>query len=53
MAHRIQHGLAQDAELPAIRARVGVLVYPRDGRTVEELVGRADRLLYDMKAAKA
>lgn len=50
VAHRIRNRLAQDPEGPPITASIGVAVYPRDGKTVEELVGRADRLLYEMKA---
>ncbi len=50
VAHRIRNRLAQDPEGPPITASIGVAVYPRDGKTVEELVGRADRLLYRMKA---
>jgi diguanylate cyclase (GGDEF)-like protein len=50
VATRIRERLAQDAGDPPITASVGVAVFPRDGTTVEELVGRADRLLYEMKA---
>jgi|SRR3990170_33122 len=50
VANRIRDRLAQDAEEPRITVSVGVAVYPRDGTTVEELVDRADRLLYEMKA---
>src|SRR5574341_1068196 len=50
VANRVRDRLAQDAEEPRVTASAGVAVYPRDGTTVEELVGRADRLLYDMKA---
>lgn len=51
VARRIRDRLAQDSEEPPITASMGVAVYPRDGKTVEDLVGRADRLLYEMKAA--
>ncbi len=50
VAHRIRDRLAAEREDPAITVSIGVAVYPRDGRTVEELVGWADRLLYQMKA---
>jgi diguanylate cyclase (GGDEF)-like protein len=53
VAHRIRDRLARDMETPPITASMGVAVYPRDGGTVEELVGRADRLLYEMKATNA
>jgi diguanylate cyclase (GGDEF)-like protein len=50
VANRIRERLAQDAEEPRITVSAGVAVYPRDGSTVEALVGRADRILYEMKA---
>ncbi len=53
VAHRIRDRLARDAEEPRITVSIGVAVYPRDGTSVEELVGRADQLLYQMKAQNA
>jgi diguanylate cyclase (GGDEF)-like protein len=53
VARRIRDRLALDPEEPAITASMGVAVYPWDGKTVEDLVGRADRLLYQMKATNA
>ncbi len=50
VAHRVRDRLARDTEEPRITASMGVAVYPRDGTTVEELVGWADQLLYQMKA---
>lgn len=50
VAHRIRDRLARDTEAPRVTVSAGVAVYPRDGTTVEALVGRADRLLYEMKA---
>lgn len=49
---RVIERLAQDPELPAIRASMGVAVYPRDGDTAEALLGTADRALYAMKRAR-
>jgi diguanylate cyclase (GGDEF)-like protein len=53
VADRIRERLAADGEEPRVTASVGVAVYPRDGTTVEALVGRADRLLYQMKSTNA
>lgn len=50
VANRIRDRLAQDVEEPRITVSQGVAVYPRDGTTVEALVGWADRILYEMKA---
>ena len=41
--------LAADAEHPALAASVGVAVFPRDGDSVERIIGTADRALYAMK----
>jgi diguanylate cyclase (GGDEF)-like protein len=45
----IEH-LAADGEKPAVSVSVGFAVYPRDGDTIETLLGAADRALYDAKA---
>jgi diguanylate cyclase (GGDEF)-like protein len=42
--------LAADGEKPAVSVSVGFAVYPRDGDTIETLLGAADRALYDAKA---
>src|SRR5260221_2707285 len=42
--------LAADGEKPAVSVSVGSAVYPRDGDTIETLLGAADRALYDAKA---
>jgi diguanylate cyclase (GGDEF)-like protein len=49
VAARICERLANDGEEPRITVSVGVSVYPRDGETVEKLLGAADRALYGMK----
>lgn len=49
VAGRIGQRLARDSEKPAITVSVGVAVYPRDGTTVEVLLGAADRALYEVK----
>lgn len=46
---RIGERLAQDREEPAISASIGAAVYPRDGITIEKLLGAADAALYRMK----
>jgi diguanylate cyclase (GGDEF)-like protein len=49
LAARIAERLGRDEEQPPISASMGVAVYPRDGETVEALIGRADNLLYEAK----
>jgi len=49
VAARICERLANDGQEPQITVSVGVAVYPRDGETVEKLLGAADRALYAMK----
>ncbi len=51
LAHRVRERLAQDDEQPPISVSLGAAVYPRDGKTVEGLLGVADRILYEMKAS--
>ena len=48
-AARICEQLEQDGQEPSISASVGVAVYPDDGTTIEQLLGAADRALYQMK----
>jgi len=48
-AQRICESLANDGQMPAVTASVGVSVYPSDGTTIEKLLGAADRKLYGMK----
>jgi diguanylate cyclase (GGDEF)-like protein len=50
LATRISMRLAADGEQPPLSVSVGVSEYPRDGRSVESLIGRADHLLYEEKA---
>lgn len=49
VAHRVREKLASDLEIPQITVSAGVAVYPRDGDTLEKLLGSADRALYRMK----
>ncbi len=50
VAQRGVEHLAADGEKPAVSVSVGSAVYPRDGDTIETLLGAADRALYDAKA---
>ena len=52
VAQRISDELAVDMEPPAVSLSVGAAEYPRDGLTIEGLLGVADRALYDMKAGR-
>jgi diguanylate cyclase (GGDEF)-like protein len=48
-AIRICEQLEHDREQPAISVSVGLAVYPKDGTSIEKLLGTADRALYRMK----
>ena len=50
VAQRAIEHLAADGEKPAVSVSVGFAVYPRDGSTIETLLGAADHALYDAKA---
>jgi diguanylate cyclase (GGDEF)-like protein len=50
VVRRVRERLAADKERPPVSASIGIAVYPRDGATVEALVGRADQILYERKA---
>lgn len=49
VAHRIRDRVALDAEEPRISVSVGTAVYPSDGESRDDLLGAADRALYEMK----
>jgi diguanylate cyclase (GGDEF)-like protein len=53
MARRVEARLAQESEEPRLTVSLGVSVYPRDGETAEALLGRADLVLYEMKARQS
>jgi GGDEF domain-containing protein len=44
--------LGEDTTTPTLSTSVGVALYPRDGDTIETLIGTADRALYGMKQAR-
>lgn len=52
VAHRTCANLTADDEQPPLSASVGVAVFPRDGDSVERLIGTADRALYAMKQSR-
>jgi diguanylate cyclase (GGDEF)-like protein len=50
VAQRAIEHLAADGEKPPVSVSVGFAVYPRDGDTIETLLGAADHALYEAKA---
>lgn len=48
-AMRICDLLQNDGEEPRLAISMGQAVYPMDGSTIEQLLGAADKALYDMK----
>jgi len=53
VASRVRHDLACDGEQPPLSVSVGLAAYPQDGTTPEDLLRRADRLLYAAKPRAA
>jgi diguanylate cyclase (GGDEF)-like protein len=49
VAARICDQLATDGQRPPITVSVGLAVYPKNGTSIEKLLGAADRALYRMK----
>ena len=49
VAERISERLRNDAEEPSISVSTGTAIYPQDGKTIDELFGVADRILYAAK----
>ena len=49
VAERISEQLKNDDEEPSISVSTGTVIYPQDGRTIDELFGAADRTLYAEK----
>jgi diguanylate cyclase (GGDEF)-like protein len=48
-AARICERLANDGQQPPVTVSAGLAVYPTNGKTIEKLLGAADRALYRMK----
>jgi diguanylate cyclase (GGDEF)-like protein len=49
VADRISERLRTDGDEPPVSVSIGIAVYPKDGRTIDELLGAADRALYREK----
>jgi diguanylate cyclase (GGDEF)-like protein len=49
VAQRISERIRDDREEPPISVSTGTAIFPRDGRTIDELLGAADRALYGDK----
>ena len=52
VARRVCANLANDGKHPQLSVSVGVSIYPKDGETVETLLGAADSALYLVKMSK-
>ena len=50
VGRRICDSLANDGREPELSVSIGIAVYPKDGETIDTLVGAADTALYAMKA---
>ncbi len=46
---RVYERLSSDGQQPQVSFSVGIAVYPQDGETLEKLLSRADRALYETK----
>jgi diguanylate cyclase (GGDEF)-like protein/PAS domain S-box-containing protein len=53
VASRIHELIAQDSEQPALSVSIGAAIYPSDGKTIQDLLHKADRELYGMKSRDA
>jgi diguanylate cyclase (GGDEF)-like protein len=49
--HAVQAPVLIDGQRAQVGASIGIALYPEHGRTVEELLRRADAAMYDVKAA--
>jgi diguanylate cyclase (GGDEF)-like protein/PAS domain S-box-containing protein len=49
VAQRVCDSLATDGREPKLSVSVGVAIYPKDGESVDSLLGAADAALYEMK----
>jgi diguanylate cyclase (GGDEF)-like protein/PAS domain S-box-containing protein len=52
VAHHVCERLASDGREPKVSVSIGIAIYPRDGETIDALLGAADSALYSMKARK-
>ena len=53
VASRIHELVAEESEQPALSLSIGAAIYPSDGKTIQELLQKADRELYGMKSRDA
>jgi diguanylate cyclase (GGDEF)-like protein/PAS domain S-box-containing protein len=53
VASRIYELIAEESEQPALSVSIGAAVYPSDGKTIQDLLQKADRELYGMKRRDA
>ena len=51
VADRIADRLRTDGDEPPVTVSTGIAVYPHDGKTIAELLGAADQVLYRKKAS--
>jgi diguanylate cyclase (GGDEF)-like protein len=51
VANRIAERLSTDGDEPLITVSTGTAVYPHDGKTIADLLGAADRVLYRKKGS--
>jgi len=51
VADRIAERLRTDGDEPLVTVSTGIAVYPHDGKTIAELLGAADQVLYRKKAS--
>ena len=50
---RIHELIAEESEQPALSVSIGAAIYPSDGKTIQDLLQKADRELYGMKSRDA
>jgi GGDEF domain-containing protein len=50
VARRICDRFANDGAEPKLSVSIGIAIYPKDGKTIDALLGAADAALYLMKA---
>jgi diguanylate cyclase (GGDEF)-like protein len=53
VASRIHELIAQTTEQPTLSVSIGAAIYPSDGKTIQDLLQKADRELYGMKSRGA
>jgi diguanylate cyclase (GGDEF)-like protein len=51
VAQRLSERLMNDGEEPSISVSTGVAIFPQDDKTIDELLGAADRALYHGKVS--